>query len=217
VTGNTVIDALLQTARTTRKPISKDLQKLLLRLNKDARKIIFMTAHRRENFGKPLQDILAAVRTLAEKFPEVHWVYPVHPNPHVLVPARAQLRGLKNVHLLPPLGYSDAVWLLKKCALVVTDSGGLQEEAPALGKPVLVLREVTERPEAVKAGTVKLVGANPPRLIHAVSQLLTDTKIYKKMAAAVNPYGDGKAAQRIQAAVLWYFKMSNKKPEPFKP
>lgn len=209
VTGNTVIDALLETARKTKRPISKELRKQL------PRKIIFMTAHRRENFGRPIQEIFSAVRALAREFPDVHWIYPVHPNPNVRLPARAQLAGLKNMHLLSPLSYADAVWLLKKCSLVVTDSGGLQEEAPALGKPVLVLREVTERPEAVKAGTVQLVGSNRARLVRAVRRLLTDKKAYRKMAAAVNPYGDGRAARRIHEAVLWHFGMRKKRPETF--
>lgn len=217
ITGNTVIDALVETRRRVTKPTAPQLKKISSLLMGREQRFVFMTAHRRENFGRPLQDIFTAVRILAKKFPDVHWVYPVHPNPNVTGPAKRQLRGLKNVHLLPPLGYSDAVWLIDKCSIVLTDSGGLQEEAPALGKPVLVLRNVTERPEAVEAGTVKLVGADAKKIVFEVSQLLTRPSAYAKMSNAVNPYGDGCAAKRIHQAVLWYFGLSRKKPGAFRP
>ncbi len=217
VTGNTVIDALLQTAKNVTKPLSKNLKTRFSFLNRSGQRFIFMTAHRRENFGRPMAQIFEAVRTLARRFPHVHWIYPVHPNPNVSVAARKALGRIKNVHLLAPLDYSDAVWLLKKCSLVVTDSGGLQEEAPALGKPVLVLRAVTERPEAVVSGTVKLVGSDKEKIIREASKLLTDSRAYKKMAAAVNPYGDGRAARRTLDAVRWYFGLSRKRPAAFKP
>jgi UDP-N-acetylglucosamine 2-epimerase (non-hydrolysing) len=214
VTGNTVIDALLQTAKGVSLPQGPELKRLATRLHS---RMIFMTAHRRENFGQPFAQILQAVRKLAQKFPNVDWVYPVHPNPNVDGPARKGLKGLSNVYLIKPVDYADAVWLIKACDLVVTDSGGLQEEAPALGKPVLVLRDVTERPEAVSAGTVTLVGANENKIVHQVSRLLEDARAYRKMANAVNPYGDGLAAKRIQQAILWYFGLSSAKPRPFQP
>lgn len=213
VTGNTVIDALMETVKMRRPPESAGLRKCLPRLQK---KIIFMTAHRRENFGAPFVRVLEAVRMLSKKFPNVDWVYPVHLNPNVHKPAHKYLSKLPNVHLIDPVSYADTVWLLKHCTLVVTDSGGLQEEAPAFGKPVLVLRDVTERPEAVKAGTVSLVGADRERIIKTVSRLLTDKKAYRKMSNAVNPYGDGRAAQRIHQAILWYFGIQRAKPAPFK-
>jgi UDP-N-acetylglucosamine 2-epimerase (non-hydrolysing) len=192
VTGNTVIDALYEVRRRIKSPTHPKLRNIFLNDIKHGKRFVFMTAHRRENFGRPLEDIFLAVRFLAKKYPDVHWVYPVHPNPNVTSPAKRILSGIKNIHLLPPLGYSDAVWLIDKCAVVLTDSGGLQEEAPALGKPVLVLRDVTERPEAVVAGTVKLVGSHSAKIISAVSTLLTNAPAYAKMANAVNPYGDGR-------------------------
>ncbi len=214
VTGNTVIDALLETARKNVAYHSKELERVLKRVGKNP--LILMTAHRRENFGDPFQSILAAVRSLSIEFPFHHWVYPVHPNPNVVGPARKVLGGLSNIHLISPVDYSEMVHLMKKAVLVVTDSGGLQEEAPSLGKPVLVLRDVTERPEAVRAGTVKLVGTHRAKIEREVSRLLTDSAAYKKMSNAVNPYGDGKASQRIRQAILWYCGLIKKKPVPFR-
>jgi UDP-N-acetylglucosamine 2-epimerase (non-hydrolysing) len=175
-----------------------------------------MTAHRRENFGRPFENVFGAVRRLAKQFPDVHWIYPVHPNPHVHGPAYKSLSGYSNVHMFDPLEYSDLVPVMNQSTLVVTDSGGLQEEAPSLGKPVLVLRHVTERPEAIKAGTVQLVGTNEKKIVRAVSRLLTDKSFFKRMANAVNPYGDGAAARRTKEAIQWYFGLKKSRPAPFR-
>lgn len=188
VTGNTVIDAL-QSVAEKNIPLDLDLPA--------GKRIILLTAHRRENFGAPLLDIFDAVRSLSERHPELHFVYPVHPNPNVDVPARASLGNLPGVTLCPPLDYGRLVSLLKCSWLVLTDSGGLQEEAPALGKPVLVLRQETERPEAVNAGAAKLVGTQCADIVAAVEGLLSDPAAYGKMARGASPYGDGRAAERI--------------------
>lgn len=215
VTGNTVIDALLTTARR-KSPLSNPaLRKLLPVLMKKRSPIILMTAHRRENFGEPFENVFSAVSELSRRFPDVHWIYPVHPNPNVKKPAHRWLSRCANVHLLDPLGYTDLVGVMKESRLVVTDSGGLQEEAPSLGKPVLVLRRVTERPEAVHAGTVRLVGTNKNKIIRNVTDLLLNRRHYRSMANAVNPYGDGRAAIRIKEAVQWYFGLRRNRPKPF--
>jgi UDP-N-acetylglucosamine 2-epimerase (non-hydrolysing) len=210
VTGNTVIDALKTTVKKNRPLKAAGLKKILT-----APRIILMTAHRRENFGDPFEHVLGAVARLAARFPDAHWVYPVHPNPNVLGPARRRLGKISNVHLTAPLDYADLVTVMDKSTLVLTDSGGLQEEAPALGKPVLVLRDVTERPEAVEAGTVKLVGTDGAAIEKNVARLLTDRRAYEQMANAVNPYGDGRAAERIAQAIEWHFKMTSRRPFPF--
>ncbi len=197
VTGNTVIDALLQVAET---PYDWDVSPLAA-IPRDKR-IILVTAHRRENFGAPLQNICAALQTIAERFADIHIVYPVHLNPNVQSVVHASLGNLTNVTLLEPLEYLPLVQLMKHSYLVVTDSGGIQEEAPGLGKPVLVLREVTERPEGVTAGTVKLVGTNHETIVREIELLLTDKAEYNRMARAVNPYGDGKASARIVTKLL---------------
>ena len=192
VTGNTVIDALLQTVR----PDHRFLDPRLNSLRAEAR-LVLVTTHRRENFGEPLANICAALRELARKFPELEFVLPVHPNPNVRGTIEAQLGSLPAFRLVDPLDYVDLVQLLNRAYLVLTDSGGIQEEAPSLGKPVLVLREVTERPEGVTAGTALLVGTDTSRIVAAASTLLTDADAYARMARAVNPYGDGRAAERI--------------------
>ena len=197
VTGNTVIDALLQVAE---KPYEWDASPLAA-IPRDKR-IILVTAHRRENFGAPLQNICAALQTIAERFADVHIVYPVHLNPNVQTVVQALLGNSQNVTLLEPLEYLPLVQLMKHSFLVVTDSGGIQEEAPGLGKPVLVLREVTERPEGVAAGTVKLVGTNKETIVREIELLLTDKAEYDRMARAVNPYGDGHASERIVTKLL---------------
>ncbi|MDC0244999.1 UDP-N-acetylglucosamine 2-epimerase (non-hydrolyzing), partial [Pseudomonadota bacterium] len=158
---------------------------------------VMITGHRRENFGKSFIDICEAIKELALKNPEVHFVYPVHLNPNVQKPVNKILLGLDNVWLIEPLKYMDFIYLLKQSYLVLTDSGGIQEEAPSLGKPVLVMRDVTERPEAVEAGTVKLVGASKEDIISNINLLLNDKALYTKMSQAHNPYGDGKACDRI--------------------
>lgn len=192
VTGNTVIDALF--AMRVRRP------ELPFALPEHAT-VILMTAHRRENFGAPLENVFNAVRDLLSRFPQLHIVYPVHPNPNVRDQARSMLGDEPRVTLCEPLGYPDLVALLDRCTLVLTDSGGLQEEAPALGKPVLVLRRETERPEAVDLGVARLVGTNRSTVVDAVAALLTDSELYRRMSLGGSPYGDGKAAKRIVAAI----------------
>ncbi len=215
ITGNTVIDALLETVKRPRPLESRELKAFLPKLLQEKRRLILMTAHRRENFGVPFDDVCRAVRALSLKFPDVHWIYPVHPNPNVKKPAYRWLSRRPNIHLLSPVNYSDLVRVMNASTLVVTDSGGLQEEAPSLGKPVLVLRDVTERPEAVHAGTVRLVGTSQKKIVSEVSKLLTDKKYYRRMANAVNPYGDGRAAGRILQAIQWYFGLRKEKPSLF--
>jgi UDP-N-acetylglucosamine 2-epimerase (non-hydrolysing) len=198
VTGNPVIDALLAVSS---RPY--DWKSGPLAAIPDDRRIVLVTAHRRENFGAPLESILTALRILAETYPgEITIVYPVHLNPNVQEPARRMLGDLTNVRLLPPLDYLPMVHLMKRAHLVLTDSGGLQEEAPALGTPVLVLRRVTERPEALEAGTARLVGTDTARIVAEARRLLDDPSSHAAMARAVNPYGDGHAAERIVAALL---------------
>ena len=158
---------------------------------------ILITAHRRENFGDELLKICSAIKELALKYRNIYFVYPVHLNPNVYKPVSKILSGNKNICLTKPLEYEPFIYLLKHSYIVLTDSGGIQEEAPSLGKPVLVMRDVTERPEAVKAGTVKIVGSNHQKIIKGVSKLLDDKKYYKSMSHAHNPYGDGFACKRI--------------------
>jgi UDP-N-acetylglucosamine 2-epimerase (non-hydrolysing) len=215
ITGNTVIDALLATAAAERPFSDKKIGRLVQRW-KPSDRAVLMTAHRRENFGQPFVHIFQAVRRLSARFPHVQWLYPVHPNPNVTGPAKKILGGLANVTLCAPLDYSDLVMVMKRVTLVLTDSGGLQEEAPSLGKPVLVLRDVTERPEAVKAGTVKLVGSAPVKIVANVSRLLTDRAFYSSMANAVNPYGDGRASVRIADSIEYYFGRRPNRPAPFR-
>lgn len=196
VTGNTVIDALLDVA-------GRDYdwrEGELAQVPRDKR-LILVTAHRRENFGEPLLEICAALKEIATNYSDVHLVYPVHLNPNVRNAVFEQLSGVERISLLPPLEYLPLVQLMKASHLALTDSGGLQEEAPGLGKPVLVLREVTERPEGVEAGTVKLVGANRRRIVEETARLLDDRTEYERMSRAINPYGDGHASERIFAAL----------------
>ena len=202
VTGNTVIDAL----HLVLKAIDVDKHKsknIILRMNErllfdwEVARFVLITGHRRENFGQGFLDICEAIKEVAIKNPDVHFVYPVHLNPSVQKPVNEILLGLDNVWLIEPLDYEDFVYLLKQSYLVLTDSGGIQEEAPSLGKPVLVMRDLTERPEAVEAGTVKLVGASKKNIISNIDLLLNDEDQYTKMSQAHNPYGDGKACDRI--------------------
>ena len=198
VTGNPVIDALQDVAArpydVTRGPLAAIPWE---------RRVILVTAHRRENFGRPLENIFTALRTLAETYPkDIHLVYPVHLNPNVRGPAHRLLGNLPNVSLIEPLDYLPMVHLMKRAYLVVTDSGGLQEEAPALGTPVLVLRELTERPEAIEAGTARLVGTEPATILSETRRLLADPAARQAMAHAANPYGDGHAAERIVEALV---------------
>ena len=194
VTGNTVIDALLETATKkydfSRTPLAKAVD--------DPRRLILMTAHRRENFGQPIKDICEAVKMLAhEHRKNFKFIYPVHLNPNIKGPATSILDNIDNVYLCEPLEYLPMVQLIKKSYLVLTDSGGLQEEAPSLGKPVLVLRQTTERPEGVTAGCVEVIGMNKRTIIKKVNKLIFDARKYQRMSKSANPYGDGKASQRI--------------------
>ena len=199
VTGNTVIDALYWVANQP-----YDEQKTKINIS-PTEKIILVTAHRRENFGQPILDVCDALQRIAEKYREkVRIVYPVHMNPNIQEPVYRLLSQLPNITLLPPLEYQELVHLMKRSYLVLTDSGGIQEEAPGLGKPVLVLRDVTERPEAVEAGTVILVGTDSDRIFNETSRLLEEPDYYDTLAKAVNPYGDGCASQRIVEGILNY-------------
>jgi UDP-N-acetylglucosamine 2-epimerase (non-hydrolysing) len=219
VTGNPVIDALHEVAK---QPEPDEVKKLLARLgvgsevhpaehegvplppaarNDGKKKLVLVTAHRRESFGRPLEDVCAALERLSARG-DVEIVYPVHPNPNVREPVHRLLGEAAHVTLLPPLDYLPLVHLMKRARIILTDSGGIQEEAPAFGVPVLVLREVTERPEGVEAGTLKLVGTDTERIVAEASRLLDDPAAYAEMAKAVNPFGDGHAAGRIVEALL---------------
>ena len=194
--GNTVIDALFLGLDLVKKR-GEDAYFDFFKNIDLTKRIVLITGHRRESFGEPFQNICAAIKTCAQKFPSVEFVYPVHLNPNVQKPVNELLSGLKNVHLIEPLGYAHFIWLMNKSYVVLTDSGGLQEEAPALGKPVLVMRDVTERQEGIHAGTALLVGTNKTLIIDSLSKLLSDTSAYEKMAKAISPYGDGTAYRRI--------------------
>jgi UDP-N-acetylglucosamine 2-epimerase (non-hydrolysing) len=209
VTGNTVIDALLMArARIASEPPKIPGIEPGLMDGSLPRRVVLVTAHRRESFGEPLASICTAVRHLASTFPDTHFIYPVHPNPNVRRVVDEVLGGangnavLENVHLIEPLGYLPFVALMDRATLILTDSGGVQEEAPSLGKPVLVMRETTERPEAVEAGAVRIVGTKVQDLVQETSLLLTDDVAYKAMATGVNPYGDGLASLRIVNVLL---------------
>lgn len=195
-TGNTVIDALLHISQQVvgfSEQVPDDLQQLFA----SNRKILLVTGHRRENFGDGFIQICEALRELAQQLPTLEIVYPVHLNPNVQKPVYKHLGDLTNVHLPPPMGYADFVYAMKKSWVILTDSGGVQEEAPSLGKPVLVMRDTTERPEAVEAGTVRLVGAHRATITQAVTELWNQETTYRSMSEANNPYGDGLASQRI--------------------
>jgi UDP-N-acetylglucosamine 2-epimerase (non-hydrolysing) len=198
VTGNTVIDALLWVKAKLEQDeaLALSLRAGFPFLRDDAR-MVLITGHRRENFGDGFERICASIRALALDFPDTDFVYPVHLNPNVREPVGRLLKGLTNVHLIEPQEYLPFVYLMTRSHIILTDSGGIQEEAPSLGKPVLVMRETTERPEAVAAGTVRLVGTDPASIKSAVATLLTDRQEYERMSFAHNPYGDGTACQRI--------------------
>ena len=207
VTGNTVIDALkIIVAKIDQIPkveneIIKALDNFLPETVINKKPYILITGHRRENFGKGFMNICEAILDLAVRNPEFHFIYPVHLNPNVQGPVNKLLGDQKNIHLLKPLEYLPFVYLMQHAYMVLTDSGGIQEEAPSLGKPVLVMRDTTERPEAVQAGTVRLVGTSKKRIIESVTNLITDQSAYEDMSTAHNPYGDGKASIRILTAV----------------
>ena len=211
LTGNTVIDAL-QTTVVKEFTFAEDV---LNQLDYEKQKVILVTCHRRENYGQPMEDIMSALAHIARTHPEAELVYPVHLSPVVQECAHRHLDGIENVHLIPPLNVEEMHNLMARCYMVMTDSGGLQEEAPALGKPVLVLRKETERPEAVAAGTVKLAGVAYDDIVALAEELLCDPAAYEKMAHAVNPYGDGQACRRIADAIEWHFGLRSQPPEPF--
>jgi len=210
ITGNTVIDALKTTVRKDYEFFTPELQNI----DFENRKIITMTAHRRENLGKPLEQICNAVLRIAKEFSDVTVIYPVHLNPKVRETAFSILGEQENVMLIEPLDVEELHNLMDRCLFLLTDSGGIQEEAPALGKPVLVLRNETERPEAVEAGTVRMAGCEEEVVYEMTKQLLTEKAEYEKMSRAVNPYGDGEACRRIVDAILHYFGQGEK-PEDF--
>lgn len=202
VTGNTVIDALywvldkIEKDEGLKATLSDAIRSDFPAFDHEER-LVLITGHRRENFGQGFLDMCSAIKTLAEAHPDVNFVYPVHLNPNVQKPVLELLSGISNVYLIAPLDYEPFVYLMSRSYLILTDSGGIQEEAPSLGKPVLVMRNTTERPEALEAGTVKLVGTDPSVIVNEVNVLLKDRALYERMSQAHNPYGDGKACQKI--------------------
>lgn len=213
VTGNTVIDAM----KTTVRGDFRFSEEILNRLDYTGRKVITLTCHRRENYGKPMEDILTAVREIVERNPQVEVVYPVHLSPVVQACAQKILGGIDRVHLIAPVDVAQMHNLMARSYLVLTDSGGLQEEAPAMGKPVLVLRRETERPEAIAAGTARLAGVETETIVGLTQELLDDPAAYARMAKAVNPYGDGNACARIAQAIAWHFGRGEARPGDFLP
>ena len=212
VTGNTVIDAMAYTVRG-----DQFTSEQLNAIDFSDKKLITLTCHRRENYGQPMRNIFTAVREVAATHPEILIVYPVHLSPVVRDTAQEILGGVENIRLIDPLDAVDMHRLMARSFFVMTDSGGIQEEAPALGKPVLVLRRETERPEAVAAGTVKLAGTETQAITELADRLLNDEAFYNQMAKAVNPYGDGHACPRIAQAILHHFKLAEQGPAPFVP
>ncbi len=211
VTGNTVIDALKHTV----KPDYCFADETLKTLDYENKRVILVTAHRRENLGKPLENICRAILNVANFAEDIEVVYPIHMNPLVRKTANEILGGHSRIHIIEPLEVTELHNLMSRCYLVMTDSGGLQEEAPSLGKPVLVLRNETERPEAVTAGTVKIAGVEEATITAMARELLFDEAAYQKMSMAVNPYGDGLASQRIADAILYAFGVKNEAPTDF--
>lgn len=211
VTGNTVIDALLEVVRRLEadKRLSGECESRFEFLSRD-RRLVLVTGHRRENFGGGFERICSALGRLARDYGNVDFVYPVHLNPRVLGPVREMLAGIENIHLIEPLDYLPFVYLMNRSYIILTDSGGIQEEAPSLGKPVLVMRDTTERPEAIAAGTVRLVGTSTDAIVEGVKVLLDDEAVYRRMSQSHNPYGDGKACARIMGTLHDYIKASEK-------
>lgn len=206
VTGNTVIDALFYMRdKITHKAITPTLGQKIGQLVEQEVPYVLITGHRRENFGEGFLNICHAIKTLSIKYPDWCFIYPVHLNPNVQHPVYDMLNNLNNVHLIPPIDYATFVYLLDRSRIVLTDSGGVQEEAPSLGKPVLVMRDVTERPEGIDAGTARLIGTGKEAILYAVSSLINNENHYKEMSNAINPYGDGSAANRISDILKAYF------------
>ena len=211
ITGNTVIDAMKTTVRADFVFANPELNAM----DFTGKRVITLTCHRRENYGAPMEQIMTAVRQIVENYPDVEVVYPVHLSPVVQECARRNLGDLDRVHLIEPLDVEQMHNLMARSWCILTDSGGLQEEAPAMGKPVLVLRRETERPEAIEAGTVKLAGVETEDILHLTRELLEDETVYQSMAKAVNPYGDGNACRRIADAIEWHFGLRAERPEDF--
>ena len=211
ITGNTAIDAMGYTVKADR----KFQDELLNRLDFEHHRIIAVTCHRRENYGKPMEDIMSAIAEVVRTHEDVEVVYPVHLSPVVRECAQKYLGGKERIHLIDPLDVEEMHNLLARCYMVMTDSGGLQEEAPALGKPVLVMRRETERPEAIAAGTAKLAGVTYEGVLAEANRLLDDPAAYQAMAKAVNPYGDGHACRRIAQAIRWHFGLTDERPADF--
>lgn len=212
VTGNTVIDALFATVKKDYAFADKEIEQI-----EEHKRVILVTTHRRENLGAPMHHVYRALRRLVDDIPDTEIVFPVHRNPLVREAVSEELEGHPRIHLVEPMEYEPFTNLMARSAIVLTDSGGIQEEAPSLGKPVLVLRDTTERPEAVEAGTVALVGTDETRVYETARRLLTDDAAYRQMAEAVNPYGDGRAAERIVAWLLHRAGLAEAVPEPFRP
>lgn len=210
VTGNTVIDALISTVKTDYK-----FDDVLSDIDYEHKRIVLVTTHRRENLGEPMRHVYQALRGLLAVHKDVEIVFPVHKNPRVREVVNEELGNIKRVHLIDPLDYEPFANLLARSYLILTDSGGIQEEAPALGKPVLVLRDTTERPEAIEAGTVKLIGTEKTAVYRETNLLLSDQCEYNKLANACNPYGDGKASKRIVEGILFTHELRSTPPEPF--
>ena len=208
--GNSVIDALLATVKKDYVFEDKELQDI-----EEHKRIILVTTHRRENLGEPMRNVYRALRRLVETVPDTEVVFPVHRNPLVRQAVKEVLDGVPGIHLVDPMEYEPFTNLMARSAIILTDSGGIQEEAPSLGKPVLVLRDTTERPEAVASGTVKLVGTDEDKVYNTAYKLLTDEKAYKEMAESINPYGDGHTSERIVHAILYFYGISEKKPSVF--
>ncbi|MDD3164286.1 MAG: UDP-N-acetylglucosamine 2-epimerase (non-hydrolyzing) [Oscillospiraceae bacterium] len=211
VTGNTVIDAMATTVQEN----FRFTEPLLNELDYTGRRLVVVTCHRRENYGEPMQNIMRAIRRMVQMHPDIDVVYPVHLSPVVRECAFGILSGVPHVYLIDPLDVEQMHNLMARCYMVMTDSGGLQEEAPAMGKPVLVMRRETERPEAIAAGTAQLAGVEEEQVLALANELLNDPETYHKMAKAINPYGDGHACRRIADAIEWHFGMRPEKPENF--
>ena len=208
--GNSVIDALLATVKKDYVFEDKELQDI-----EEHKRIILVTTHRRENLGEPMRNVYRALRRLVETVPDTEVVFPVHRNPLVRQAVKEVLDGVPGIHLVDPMEYEPFTNLMARSAIILTDSGGIQEEAPSLGKPVLVLRDTTERPEAVASGTVKLVGTDEDKVYNTAYKLLTDEEAYREMAESINPYGDGHTSERIVQAILYFYGISEKKPSIF--
>lgn len=208
--GNSVIDALLATVKKDYVFEDKELQEI-----EEHKRIILVTTHRRENLGEPMRNVYRALRRLVQTVPDTEVVFPVHRNPLVRQAVKEVLDGVPGIHLVDPMEYEPFTNLMARSAIILTDSGGIQEEAPSLGKPVLVLRDTTERPEAVASGTVKLVGTDEDKVYNTAYKLFTDEEAYREMAESINPYGDGHTSERIVQAILYFYGISEKKPSVF--